>query len=646
MKRISKTVFLVAIFFSFAIGIPSNSFSQVVYSANTEVEMIPQFDGVNSGSSMFIALRMDSDEHWHTYWVNPGDAGYSTHIDWDLPEGMQASSVIWPVPTRLELPPVMTYGYEGEVFLLSEIQIPESLDYGSYVIKSKVQWLACKIACVPGIAEFSIPINVSKIPQKNFVFSKRFPKALEMLPQKNIIKKATFIDGIESFQVVLNSAGLGKNIKDVYFFPYDSELITHSSKQNPKILKNKVELSLKKSPLYKKEFLASIEGLVLVESNDVSVAKKYYEISIRNSALIKSVGGQVDVGIWVALFSAFIGGLILNLMPCVLPVLSLKIMSLIEHAHQKNTKLVYHGFLFASGVIVSFWSLAAVLMILKFFGKYVGWGFQFQSPIFIVFMATLFFALALNLFGVFEIGVAFTRLEGVLPEKKSYKSSFFNGILATIVATPCTAPFMGSALGYALVKPPMYSFLIFTFLGLGMAFPYLLLTIFPSFLKFLPKPGKWMITLKKFFGVLFLVTVLWLLWVLHVQKGFGGVSYLLVSICFTGIGIWILGKWAGFNKSKKVNFYSKSLCLVFLISGLVISNLGILGLPNRSLEESSTVSSEGILWKKFNQQEVDSAVKEGSNVFINFTASWCLSCNVNEKVAFNSREVIKKFKEY
>ncbi len=379
-----------------------------------EVQLISQIQSIQPAHSFLIALRLKMDAGWHTYWKNPGDSGLPTKIRWTLPEGFKAGPLQWPAPKKIVEGPLVDYGYEGEVFLLTKIEPPQGLPLGqTQTLKAKVDWLACEKQCVPGRANIEI-----------------------QLPVKN-----------------------------------ETPLINASWKKVFSIISNKApkEDSKPNSPPL---------GLALV--------------------------------------FAFLGGLILNLMPCVLPVLSLKILGFIKHASDKKSTLWIQGLVFTSGVLVSFWILAGVLILLRAGGQQIGWGFQFQSPIFLLALSLLFFIFALNLFGLFEILLPF---QIQTPKNKSGLTGvFFNGVLATLTATPCTAPFMGTALGFALTQSPFTAFLIFTSLGLGMSFPYILLSFCPSLLRFLPKPGPWMIRFKQFLGILLLGTAFWLLSILMMPQ--------------------------------------------------------------------------------------------------------------------------------
>ncbi|MGD8778083.1 MAG: thioredoxin family protein [Ignavibacteria bacterium] len=351
---------------------------------------------------------------------------------------------------------------------------------------------------------------------------------------------------------------------------------------------------------------------------------------------------EATISILAAIVFAFFGGMILNLMPCVLPVLSLKIMGIVEQAGEDPKEKLKHGLLFTIGVLISFWILAGLLLILRAGGEQLGWGFQLQSPGFVVVLSIFLFLFGLSMFGVFEIGATLTAVGQGKRSKSAYMGSFTSGVLATVVATPCTAPFMGSALGYALSQPAYVSLLVFTILGLGMAAPYLVLTSIPKLLRFIPKPGAWMETMKQFMGFLLMATVLWLLWVLSLQTGSEGVIILLGSLILISIGGWIYGRWGNIAKTPNVRRTAQ-----------VISTLMVVGAISFSLKkieakttETRDIHKQGTIeWKAFSPELVEELRADNKPVFVDYTAAWCLSCQVNEKVAFGSEEVQKAFAE-
>jgi len=347
-----------------------------------------------------------------------------------------------------------------------------------------------------------------------------------------------------------------------------------------------------------------------------------------------------DIGI--ALIFAFLGGIILNIMPCVLPVLSLKILSFVQQAGEDRKKVFNHGLLYTVGVMASFLTLALVLIILRAGGEELGWGFQLQSPEFILILSAFLFLFGLNLFGVFEIGTSVMGAGQNLAGKGGWFGSFMSGVTAAVVATPCTAPFMGSALGFALTQPNSVSLLIFAALGFGMAFPYLILSSVPGLLKFVPKPGQWMESLKQFMGFLLFATVIWLIWVFGIQTDIDSVVIFLGALLGIGLGAWIIGRWAQLNLPKSKRLTARIVAItIFLVSlFLGLNNISQTGGAKRQHARIGEIQ-----WEQYSQEKLEFALQKGRPVFIDFTAAWCLSCQVNERLAFNSEEVQAKFKQ-
>ncbi|MFA7290211.1 MAG: thioredoxin family protein [Melioribacteraceae bacterium] len=502
--------------------------------------------------------------------------------------------------------------------------------------------------------EFLIPMVVSS-------GNKLFPiaKVSYPTPKDELLKVSPEPVSIYSGEVsiILNFV-VGKNVTPGdYVVPieFNFQACDDQSCFPPDIIKTNLNLKIEKgsgdavtTPLETSE--TSEKSGVNTQDNDsltdseldgAVVAENISDSTRTDSTLgVQSTESDADQSILLAILFAFIGGIILNLMPCVLPVLSLKIMGFIKQAGEERSKLRKHGLAFTFGVLISFWALAGLLLILRAGGEYLGWGFQLQSPSFVIVLSVLLFLFGLSLFGVFEIGVTLTAVGQNAPKGSTYTGSFFSGILATIVATPCTAPFMGSALGFALSQPAYVSMLIFTALGLGMALPYVLLTSIPALLKYVPKPGAWMETFKQFMGFLMVATVLWLIWVLSLQTGAEGVLIILGSLLLVSLSGWIYGRWSVLHKPLATRRIAQ------LISGLIL--IGALALSIAYIKPISastdSVHSQGLIqWRTFSPELVAQLRSENKPVFIDFTAAWCLSCQVNEKVAFGSEEVQKAF---
>ena len=559
---------------------------------HVKASLVSDVKSVQPGSPFWVAVRLEMQPRWHTYWKNAGESGAPTEITWQLPEGFSAGPIEWPAPKRIVLDPIVSYGYEDEVLLMAKITPPAVFrDTKPISLKAHVSWLECEVVCVPGEADVSLtlPLLITP-PEPQMEWMQKFSRARFdwpiVLPDWNVRARQT----PTGFRLaVLNTKDAAQKPADLTFFAEDPNVITYSAVQSLGEDGADKTLDLIKSDA-STSTVTRLRG-VLVAPNGWRGPNSETALSVDvpiETAPQEPSAPPVPVkrSLWTALLFAFIGGLILNLMPCVLPVLSIKILSFVKQAGEDPKAVLAHGLVFSAGVIVSFWALAGTLLFLRAGGQQLGWGFQLQSPVFVGAMAALFFVLALNLFGVFEIGTSFTRLSDLNRGKSGFSGSFFNGVLATIVATPCTAPFMGSALGYAVTQPAWAAMLIFTSLGTGMAAPYMVLSANPNLLKFVPKPGPWMEKMKKGMGVLFLLTVLWLVWVLSQQ----------------------------------------------------------LAARNATAPQTGEPTA-ALAWEPYSGERVEELRRQGRRVFVDFTAAWCLTCQVNERVVLNSKTVADAFKE-
>ncbi|MCG3204809.1 MAG: Thiol:disulfide interchange protein DsbD [Elusimicrobia bacterium] len=587
---IRRAVFLLCLFL-----LPASSFA-LLKGSHVKASLVSEVESIQPGTPFWVAIRLEMQPKWHTYWKNPGESGAPTEVSWQLPEGFKAGPLIWPTPIKIELPPVVSYGYEDEVLLLTQIFPPAVFrDTRPLTLKAQVDWLECEVVCIPGQAEVSLtlPLLITS-PKPHIEWQERFSRTRFQWPLESSEWSVLASSTRDGFRLTVNSP---KNPPDkpadLLFFAEDPNVIAYAAPQKFTPTPQGGTLDLFKSEASTSP-VTYLRG-VLVTSLGWRGPASEKALSI-NAPVSKSEGVS-PTSLWPgslqetrpgrriawALLLAFIGGFILNLMPCVLPVISLKILNFIQQTSGHSKKIAQHGWVFAAGVIVSFWALAGLLIALRASGQQIGWGFQMQNPFFVGFLFVLFLLLALNLFGLFEIGTKLIQLAGVTKGKSGFAGSFLNGVLATIVATPCTAPFMGVALGFALAQPPLVSFLVFTSLGLGMSFPYILLSSRPAFLKWVPKPGPWMIKFKSLMGVFLLATAFWLGWILYLQL-----------------------------------------------------------VPKQ--ENTLQTNQRGGIWEPFSEERVKELRNQGRIVFVDFTAAWCLTCQVNERVVLNSEVVSQAFK--
>jgi thiol:disulfide interchange protein len=616
--------------------------------SHVDARLISEVKTVQPGASFWVATRLQMNDSWHTYWRNPGDAGLETTIKWQLPEGFNAGEINWPHPYRISEPPLMAYGYHDTIYLLTEIKVDQSVKTNQVVfLKAYVSWLECADVCIPGNAHLKVRLEVKNAPMEiNERYTKTFAEARAHLP---ITSEGWNLQAaIEGNKLTIQAAApkwLKHNLGEIHFYPYQASFIDNVAEQKVTKQDNQFQMKIGLSQM-EPQIPDTVKGVLVSESGwRGSDSERAMVIIIPLSENISTVSTSSSglSNIWLALLFSFIGGIILNLMPCVLPVLSIKIMGFVNQAHEEHNKSWQHGIVFTLGVLISFWILAGILLILKAGGAHLGWGFQLQSPVFLIVLSSFMFLFGLSMFGVFEIGTSLTTIGGKSQGRSGFGGSFLSGVTATIVATPCTAPFMGSALGFALTQPAYVSILVFTFIGLGMSAPYVLLTSIPALLKFVPKPGRWMESMKQFMGFLLVATVIWLLWVLGIQAGSNAVALVLFALLVISIGAWIYGRWGHLAMPIKTRVVSTIIAVILIISA---NAYAIIHIDTYAINTTQTVKEEeGIEWEPYSEEAVEQAKQSGNPVFIDFTAAWCLSCQVNEQVAFSSEEVQNKFKE-
>jgi thiol:disulfide interchange protein/DsbC/DsbD-like thiol-disulfide interchange protein len=679
------------------------------------VSLIAETRDLEAGATIQAGLRVQLEPHWHVYWKNPGDAGLPIRMQWELPAGFKVDSLSWPTPKRIYVDPLMNYGYEDEVVLPFALSTPAQAGQGKLTLKAHAKWLVCNEICLPEEAHVSLEmqwLTAGAKPTPVHADREGLAKAHANLP----LNEAPWPLQIEvtSSEVKLSmTRSQAWGTKDsAYFYPESGDWMDHPAPEKQVFSGQTLTLGLKRL-VPGGELPPRLRGVVAT-SGPVVPGKphKTFEVdlpwpaattnpgdslkkdSLQGGALTSpasdghaamtpatgketpddaalALAGKAPLpatpvpwyNLLVKLALAFAGGLILNLMPCVLPVLSLKIFDFVQRAGHARLKVFAHGLTFTAGVLLSFWLLAGLLLILRQGGEQLGWGYQLQSPSFLVLLCALFFFFSLNLFGVFEMGYFFTRLGQRTNQGPSgHLGSFLAGVTATVVATPCTAPFMGTAMGFAFTQSAGIALLIFTSVGLGMASPYLVLAGFPGLMRFLPKPGEWMEHLKQFMGFPLLATAIWLAWILGRQAGIDALIALLAVLLLAGISAWILGKWAALHQEKPVRMIAIAVSLVVFLPAFVLVLLFVEQSQARArngdhLSTQATLAASGApgsptqypipgtAWESYNAARLDSLLKAGQPVFIDFTADWCLSCKVNEKVALENDAVEARFRQ-
>jgi len=643
MTPVKQFVFSVLVLLAVANG----GFAEKLH--HTSIQLISEVRSFEPGKPFTVGIQMQMDKGWHIYWKNPGDAGIPPKIEWVLPKGFTAGEMQWPVPEKISTPPLMSFGYEGSALLLVDILAPQNLPAGEKVtLKAKVEWLECSDICLPASDEVSITLRAESFKGLNDLSAtltrmgsgmKTIDLARQSLPEKTKDWDVSASRDGKALHLKFFRKSPSAVVPDTaFFFPDQAGFIDNVGKQ---ILRPGGDGFMLDVPI---AYDASanpekISGIMTVKRNANEAEDAFLINAPIKSASAKIVDEPVAQPLGGILLYAFFGGLILNLMPCVFPVLSLKILGFVNAAGESRSRLALHGVMFSLGVLVSFWVLAGALISLRTSGQLLGWGFQFQNPAFSLFLAILLFLIGLNLMGVFEIGSSLTGLGG-RPHQEGLRASFFSGVLATVVATPCTAPFMGAAVAYALTQPAGISFLVFTFLAFGMAAPYMALTLSPGLMRFLPRPGAWMETFKQAMAFPMFGAVIWMIWILSDQAGSSGVLFSLGSLLLAGMAAWIYGKWSQTDRRSWVRGGAQVAAVFFLL--LALWPLKWISTFEKS-PSGKSVEENG--WEIFTPQRLEELRAEGKPVFIDFTAKWCLTCQVNKAIALDQAEVRRKFRE-
>ena len=608
-----------------------------------KAQLIASVDAVHPGDEILVGVHQRIIPHWHTYWINPGDSGLPTTIDYALPGGSTVGDIQWPTPIRIILGPVTNYGYENEVTLISSIKVPlDSIIGGQFPVNAKVKWLVCEEICIPQKVDLTLvlPIVSPGTPTGNG--NPLIKTALASLPVPSPWP-VSLTHSEKALSLQITDAKFQSNaIKNIWFYPAKWGNVVHSADQSWELAGDTIELQLKPgdAPLSPDEKLSGV--LTVTEETGNGEVTRGYHVNVAGTAVANIAtitAKKPDLVLASALLLAFLGGVILNLMPCVFPVLSIKALALIKHAHQAPRQNRLHGLAYTLGILVSFALLGGVLIALKAGGAEIGWGFQFQSPLFVLAVAYLMFTVGLSLSGVFSIGGSVMGIGSSLAERTGYSGSFFTGVLATIVATPCTAPFMGAALGFALTQQPVALLSIFLSLGLGLALPYLLLSHWPSLQRRLPKPGVWMDRLKQGLAFPMYAAAVWLVWVLAQQAGVNAVAVALGGMVIIAFAAWLYESTKTAGRSAQLS--GAGVAGFSLWFALVGSYFGIESAPaSTSVNIKSSSNSEAYSAERLNELR-----SEGKPVFLNLTAAWCISCLVNEKVALSQDSVLDAFKQ-
>jgi thiol:disulfide interchange protein DsbD len=584
--------------------------------------LVAEDKAIAPGGTITVALEEKIAPGWHTYWKNPGDAGAPTDIQWTLPPGWKAGAILWPRPKRLPVGPLMDYGYEGTPWLLTTLTAPPDAK-GPVSISAHVSWLVCQQICIPEDATLILAMPVDpQVPDP--AVAKDFAAARALLPVASPWK-LTYALGNTLDIYVAAPALAATHPRSADFFPATTGIIKNAAPQLVGYAKDGLVLRLTPGANVK----GPLEGLLVLTSTDGST--QGLDVSVPQGAVPPadfSDSGGGDLSLWLALVLAFVGGLILNVMPCVLPILAMKALSLATHGRHGRSE----SFAYAVGAVLSFAVLGLAIVLLRQGGQSVGWGFQLQSPIAVAGFALLIFAVALNLSGLFEVG-SITAGEN-LTQKSGFTGAFFTGVLAVAVAAPCTAPFMAAALGFALTQGALPALLVFVSLGLGFALPFLLLGVWPRALAFIPKPGPWMLTFKQFLAFPMYGAAAWLVWVLAQEAGPRSVAIILAAFIALALAAWLWSvtrNMAGFGRVLGV-----AAALLVLLGGLY----GVSLLRDASAAPAVSATKAG---EPYTAAKLASLRASGRPVFVDATAAWCITCLVNEDAVLSRPSVKSAF---
>ncbi|MCA3035955.1 MAG: thioredoxin family protein [Rhodocyclaceae bacterium] len=656
-----------------ALGISSLAdAAEVVKTPHVEAQLVARHTTFQPGKPIEAALRLKIIDHWHTYWRNPGDSGLPTKLKWTLPEGFTAGEIQWPYPKKLPLGPLMNFGYEGEVLHLVNIQTPATFPRGDKVtLKAKADWLVCADVCIPeeGVVSLSL-VATDKVAALDSAWEASFARTRASLPDQTLRDVSVAIEGMIATIKVKTQAAV--DTAGVAFYPLRDDVMANASKQIFSKTPDGFALTVALADP-KNNDLKTLDGVLVAEEADKravtwgttvagggAISARAVSISApvvylagtkasksSNDAIIQAktpANPRPDLSLALALLLALLGGLVLNLMPCVFPVLGIKVMGFVENAHGESRLLRRQGAAYFVGVLLSFMALAGLMLALRGAGQSIGWGFQMQEPLFVGALAVLFFVMALNLSGVFEFGTSIQAVAGDAEQRAQSNplvGALISGVLATVVATPCMAPGLGASVGFTLSQSAPIALLVFVAIAVGLALPVSLLSFFPALLRYLPKPGAWMDTFKQVMAFPLYGTVVWLVWILGAQTGNDGVAALLAGLTVLALAGWVYGRM---QTRKPVAAVAVGLALA--AAGLWFAWTGASAVaPTPEPAAGSAASSASPSdWVPFSTERIAALRNDGKSVFVDFTATWCITCQVNKRVALNDEAVVAQMK--
>ncbi len=611
--------------------------SNVQQSPRATVSLVSEYAAVSPGQALRIGLRQRLAPHWHTYWKNPGDAGSPPSITFNAPPGATVGEIAWPGPDRFIIGPVASYGYENEIVFPMTLTVPRDARPGSQlVLEADADWVVCEKECIPEEGKFrlALPVEASARPASAGILA-AFKSADARQPQPQPADwRASVSAGESTLQLAVEGEGISPaSVRSALYFPDSWGVVDHVADQALTVEEGRLTLATTKGQGY-----APGPSAGLLAITDGGGQKRWFALELTPAAAAPApaTGAPATLPLWQMALFAFLGGLILNLMPCVFPVLAIKATAVAAMSGSDRRAVRLSGLFYTLGVLAAFMALALALLAVRLGGSAVGWGFQFQSPLFVAAMSWLILAIGLNLSGVFEVGGALAGAGQGLAERKGHAGSFFTGLLAVVVATPCTAPFMGAAIGSALVAPAYVSLAVFATMGLGLALPFLLLGIFPALARRLPRPGAWMVTLRQAMAFPMYATAAWLLWVLAQQAGEAGLRMALAGLVLVGLVAWLVG--LGQQRAGKT-WWPRGAALAG-VAGIVGLMAALHGAGPVAAAPAQSMQAE-----PYSAERLAALRAEGKPVFVNMTAAWCITCLVNERTTLSTAAVQQAMRE-
>ncbi len=595
--------------------------------------------GVQPGQPVWVGLRIEHQPQWHTYWKNAGDSGLPTALTWTLPPGVATGDIAWPLPHKIPVGTLANYGYEGTVLLPVPLTVSSSALDGDLEVKLHAAWLVCKQECIPQEGDFVLKLPVKSSTALN---AAAFDAAQAAQPQPLKARSNVVVQGAQLRITVtdLPDALVGSTLE---LFPETPEIIetaatpTQSWEGDVWVATVPLTALRSQSPTEMALLLVATQGdqrlgystLAKVSGTwprlaSAPVLSPKLEAALQANRAAQQIPAAPSLSWGAALLGALLGGLILNLMPCVFPVLAIKLIGFAQHAGDRRAHRV-DGLAYSAGAVLSFLALGGLMLGLRAGGEQLGWGFQLQSPAVVAALALLFTVLGLNLAGLFEFGSFLPSRVASLQARSPALNAFLSGVLAVAVASPCTAPFMGASLGLAIGLPALQALPVFAAMGLGMALPYLLASLSPAVARLLPRPGPWMQTLRRWMAVPMFATVAWLVWVLAQQSGMDGAASLLALLAGAAVVLWTLDHA---NQPSTII----SIAATALLAGAIGPNISELDAPVPAVASGR--------WQPWEPGRVEQTLASGQPVLVDFTAAWCITCQFNERTTLADPTVL------